>query len=470
MTLSGINKRQETLFKIQQTTAYVLMAGVILVVLQSFFCLTLLGKVSNTTSNNSHFMYYAQIYLKFCTMVMTPILLLYYGINIFRALDGRKYKVGSLISANLILIPLAIMLVWAFIAMMKSPDRHKSLYGSGYINEGFFTVLQYGVVFLSAYAVKDAIKRAKEAALWTFIISAGVICVIFVGIYAIDYSIPTKLRSGVFNNSNHFGYFLAMSTTATFGAFVYSKKIWQMFLTAILLPFNIFNLFYCNTLGANLAYIGGIIFIVCSGLITKKLDWRKLLFALGVSALFTLILEASGRTNMWASYKQLFVDIGNVLNPSSGGGSGGNSSAGTGRFGLWKRTISVIKKVPWFGKGLDLYYANNIYDSSLDVPHNEYLAIASNIGIPGLLMYLTAIVWWFVRAIVQKKHLKGFDLVLLATAFAYLISAFFGNSFTYTYPYFLVFFALSIQKDRPLVPKYVKLQSVNDEALSAGAV
>ena len=167
---------------------------------------------------------------------------------------------------------------------------------------------------------------------------------------------------------------------------------------------------------------------------------------------------------------ELFVDIGNVLNPSSGGGSGGNSSAGTGRFGLWKRTISVIKKVPWFGKGLDLYYANNIYDSSLDVPHNEYLAIASNIGIPGLLMYLTAIVWWFVRAIVQKKHLKGFDLVLLATAFAYLISAFFGNSFTYTYPYFLVFFALSIQKDRPLVPKYVKLQSVNDEALSAGAV
>ena len=101
--------------------------------------------------------------------------------------------------------------------------------------------------------------------------------------------------------------------------------------------------------------------------------------------------------------------------------------------------------MPWFGKGLDLYHANNIYDTTLDVAHNEYLTMASNIGIPGLLAYVATMIWWFVRAIRMRKLLKGADLALMAAAVAYLVSAMFGNSFTYTYPYFLVFFALSIQ-------------------------
>ena len=460
VAIGSINKREENMKLLQSRVAYVLFAGVTLVLLQAFFCLTLVGKVKNTVADNSHFMYYSQMYFTLCAMLLTVCLVAYYAIKIYIIVAQRDFNLKVFIKDNIILIPFAFMLIWALISTYKSPFFKKSLYGAGYINEGYFTVLQYAVVFLSAYAIRNEIKWAKEGILWSFIIMAGLICVVFVGIEVTNYKIPTSLKCGVFNNSNHYGYFLAMSTTATFGAILYSKRKWQIAVAICLLPFNVFNLLACNTLGANIAYTCGIAFLICSGLITKKLDWKRLLIACALSGVVNAFLEASGRTNMWASYVEFFKDIKRVISPG-GAESSSSNSAGTGRFGLWKRTIVVIKKVPWFGKGLDLYHANNIYDPTLDVAHNEYLTMASNIGIPGLIAYLGTLVWWFVRAVRARKVLTQFDLVLLATTFAYLISATFGNSFTYTYPYLMIFLAMSIQKPQHRENKYEGLQDAN---------
>ncbi|MDE5654875.1 MAG: O-antigen ligase family protein [Clostridia bacterium] len=461
--ICSINKRGQKLEDLQKKVAYVLFSGVMLVLLQAFFCLALVGKVTNTVSNNSHFMHYSQMYFTFCSMLLTVFLVAYYIVKIYVGIEQRKLNLGKFIQDNLILLPFVFMLIWALISTYKSPYFEKSLYGAGYINEGYFTVLQYAVVFLSAYAIRDEIKWSKEAILWSFIVMAGVICIIFTGIEITNYKIPTSLKSGVFNNSNHYGYFLAMSSTATFGALVYSNRKWQMLLALLLLPFNVFQLLACNTLGANIAYICGIAFLICSGLITKKLDWKRLLVACALSGVVNFVFEVSGRTNMWSSYVELFKDVKRIISPSSGGGdsSGDNSSAGTGRFGLWKRTIAVIKQVPWFGKGLDLYHSNNIYDTSLDVSHNEYITMASNIGVPGFVMYFGTMIWWFVRAIRARKILTTCDLILLATTFAYLISAIFGNSFTYTYPYLMIFLAMSMQKPQFREYKYKILQESN---------
>lgn len=460
-TLIQINKRRQFLRDIARYISYVLFAGVILVVLQAFFALTLLGTVKNTTSNNSHFMHYTQFYLKFCAMLLTLVLLAYYGIKTYITFDERNYSaIGKFFKSHLMLLPLGLMLIWAFISLFQSPDFEKSLYGSGYINEGFFTVLEYAVVFLSAYAVREELKFSKTAVLWTFVILASVICFIMWGALMVNYSFGTNKKVGVFNNSNHYGYFLAMSTTATFALLVYSKKDWQVAVLAIMLALNMHNLLYCNTLGANIAFLGGIVFIVCSGYMTKKIKTTNLVIALFVSGIVTFIDEVSGLTAMWKQYVSFFEDLGIIADSASGGTSDPNIT-GSGRYTLWTRTLKVIQKVPWFGKGMDLYYYNNIYDNRLDVPHNEYIAIASNIGIPGLIMYLTTIIWWFAKAVRQKRSLNVADLSIMAAAFAYLISAFTGNSFTYTYPYFLVFFAMSMQPDRPPVPKYKKLQAEN---------
>lgn len=88
--------------------------------------------------------------------------------------------------------------------------------------------------------------------------------------------------------------------------------------------------------------------------------------------------------------------------------------------------------------------------------------MASNIGIPGLVMYIGTVIWWFIRAVKARKALTVCDLTLLAVTFSYLISAVFGNSFTYTYPYLLIFLALSMQKPCVREDKYKKLQEAND--------
>lgn len=455
-------EKRKYLDAVQRCMAYVLFAGVIMMVLQAFFLLSMVGKISNFISSDSsdHFMYYSQIYLKFCSMLLTLVLLGYFGLRIYKAVYFKEYDVKGFFARNAMIIPLFAMLIWAFIALYQSPDFEKSLYGSGYINEGFFTVLQYSTVFLAAYIVKDELKFSKEAVLWTFVVLASIICFIIWGSQAVNYSLGYKRLNGVFNNSNHYGYFLAMSTTAAFALMVYTKDIKKLSVLAVMLALNVHNLLYCNTLGANLAFIGGIVFVVCSGYMSKRIYTSSLLVAFLVSGAVVLIDEASGATHMWESYETLFRDLGFIADHAAGEDVN-IDIVGTGRYALWTRTIEVIKKVPWFGKGLDLYYRNNIYDKTLDVPHNEYLAIASNIGIPGLVMYLLTIVWWFAQAVQQRRNLSPYDLVMLATAFAYMVSAFTGNSFTYTYPYFLIFFAMSMQHNDPVPQKYEQLQKNN---------
>lgn len=459
----NVDIKEQRLDSAIKRTSYVVFGGVVLFVLQALVCLLFYGSVTNTIADHSHTMYYSQFYLKYCSVFTAFALVAYCIMKAVRSCNAKRPLTPEIVAQNIILLPFAIMLIWAFIATMKSPNLHKSLYGSGYINEGFFTILQYAVVFLSAYAIRKEIEISKEVVVWIFIALAGLIevCLLFVETFGLPGK--TAIQIGVFNNSNHFGYFLAMSSTMTFGALVYSKNKLLTIATSLLLLLNVYYLFVSNALGANFAYIGGIVFIVCSGLICKKLNCKRLFLALGLSALVTLIIEFCGRTNMWKSYLVFFDDVRRIFGGAGGGESEDVSSAGSNRFGLWMRTVKVIKQVPWFGKGPDLYYANNIYDPTLDVAHNEYLTMASNVGIPGLVLYLITIGWWFIRAVKAHKRLTNFDLLLLSGAFAYLISATFGNSFTYTYPYFLLFFAMSIQPQKFKAQERDLLQEKNTE-------
>ena len=162
VAIGEINKRSQKFEVLQKKVAYVLFAGVMLVLLQAFFCLTLVGTVTNTVSNRSHFMYYSQLYFKFCSMLLTVFLLTYYIVKIYVNVEKSTVKLGKFTQDHLILFPFAFMLIWALISTFKSPYFEKSLYGAGYINEGYFTVLQYAVVFLSAYAIRDEIRSEEH--------------------------------------------------------------------------------------------------------------------------------------------------------------------------------------------------------------------------------------------------------------------------------------------------------------------
>lgn len=76
---------------------------------------------------------------------------------------------------------------------------------------------------------------------------------------------------------------------------------------------------------------------------------------------------------------------------------------GTGRLYIWEKTISMIGQKPWLGHGPDtiVYYfpQSDLYkianlgsnEEYVDKPHNHYIALAFNSGIPALL----AMLWLF---------------------------------------------------------------------------
>lgn len=81
-----------------------------------------------------------------------------------------------------------------------------------------------------------------------------------------------------------------------------------------------------------------------------------------------------------------------------------------------------------------------------DRPHNEYLQYAVYFGIPGVLMYLTALVSLFVRCVRDVKRLSSACLVLGCMVFSYCASAFVGNSMYYTTVYFVMILALLVNE------------------------
>jgi O-antigen ligase len=120
-------------------------------------------------------------------------------------------------------------------------------------------------------------------------------------------------------------------------------------------------------------------------------------------------------------------------------------SAGSGRWSLWTDAFSFALEKPILGYGLDnLGEPYALVGTTIDRPHNEYLQIAASIGIPALLIYLSALALHFFDLLKKKSSILLVQVAIYSTLFAYLVGAFFGNSMYYTTPYFVILLAISI--------------------------
>ena len=74
---------------------------------------------------------------------------------------------------------------------------------------------------------------------------------------------------------------------------------------------------------------------------------------------------------------------------------------------------------------IQLYISN-------EIPHNEYLQIAANLGIPGIALWLAALLSCFAFAVKNLKKLSGGALVAGMAVLVYCVSAFVGISIPVT--------------------------------------
>ena len=96
----------------------------------------------------------------------------------------------------------------------------------------------------------------------------------------------------------------------------------------------------------------------------------------------------------------------------------------------------MIPDRPIFGYGPEGLTGDYAAAVGVDRPHNELIQYAVFLGIPALLMYLSALITLFVRQWRNMKQLSGLTIVAAGVVVGYVTSSLFGNTMFNTVPYY----------------------------------
>ena len=119
-------------------------------------------------------------------------------------------------------------------------------------------------------------------------------------------------------------------------------------------------------------------------------------------------------------------------------------SYGSWRIGVWRHTLRMASGNLLWGTGPDTFYpamrsylaANAVYlGENFDNPHNMYLAILANCGLPALVLYLAAIIGLTIRCL--RRH-DGTGTVLAWMILCYSLQGLFTFSICIVTPMFWV--------------------------------
>ncbi|MBQ8654804.1 MAG: O-antigen ligase family protein [Clostridia bacterium] len=117
-------------------------------------------------------------------------------------------------------------------------------------------------------------------------------------------------------------------------------------------------------------------------------------------------------------------------------------SFGSYRLGVWQYTLDIVRQHPLFGGGPDTFlYAMKQYltqnmlhlPETFDNPHNEYLAILCNNGLPALLIYLCMLGTLLVCGL---RAGRSENLILSGAVLTFMLQGFFSFSICLVTPMF----------------------------------
>jgi O-antigen ligase len=143
----------------------------------------------------------------------------------------------------------------------------------------------------------------------------------------------------------------------------------------------------------------------------------------------------------------LYNDIVKIINNDIHAGL-----AGTGRWRRWTHTVQYIGERPFFGWGSEGIFDLLKEETGGSRPHNEYLQYAAFFGIPAALCYIAGVVSVFVKGIKKRAEIDIYTFAALVASFGYLVSALFGNTMSYTAPYFFIMLGLAVRPCRDISP------------------
>ena len=340
-------------------------------------------------------------------------------------------------------------MIWTFVSCIFAENKKNVFEGTGYRKEGYFMYLNYAGFFLCAFLLdSDQLRKIilNTIIVVTTLMSILSLCVsmkinpVFFNMYFVN----TSRKTAYFSQFNHYGYFLMISLMACFGMYVTekSKKIKVLYL--ICFAFISYMLIYNNTFGCYLAVTISVISYTVYSIIKRK-NVVAVLIAISIFVILSCTIKQDYKILAFDNIRQFGNDfktiIYKILNKDDEKIEKEFEKTGTYRMALWKYGLQFFAENPILGYGPD--NLGTKYDSvgitDQDRPHNLLIQLATTSGLPGLILYVTAVGIIIIKGIKEflKKDEKG--QVFLLVVITYLISAMFGNSMYYTSPYFFIF-------------------------------
>jgi O-antigen ligase len=356
--------------------------------------------------------------------------------SIFKA-RSEKLSLPKYLAGHAFPFLLFSMLAWSTISCLLSDNLDLSFYGDAYRNEGLLVYYSYAGIFICSYQIRSA-KLLQWLLNFFVAVSSFLSLLVLMNDQPLDEFLGLDPKAAVFNNANHFGYYLCMAVVISLILILKEER----FKAALLPRFICFALLSAALLqnqsfGPYLAVIVG--FICLAVFIFKFLRSRKrlLIVSLAIFILVSIIMNL---------YMHFFLsDLFTLLNDTENilSGSDAARSAGSGRWPLWANGLQFIIERPLFGYGPDnlgaRYLAAGI---TIDRPHNELIQFAASLGLPALLAYLSAMVVLMVSFFRKKAFASIYSVGLFCAIAAYLFSSLLGNSMYYTTPFFMILLGL----------------------------
>ena len=323
---------------------------------------------------------------------------------------------------------LAILLFWAVCAILIATDKRLAIFGGAYRYEGITGYIAYAGIFLNASIIKDekyrrilfgfiAVTSALLAGLTLLRELAGVT-------FLMERNGQTVPYSSTFLNSNHYGYYICVSLTVTAGLYMMSEKPWGKIVCGVCFGLNAAVLMFNSTLGAFIASAVGLLLLFVLYWIRKgfKRAWPALIL-IAAFALMSVVLNEHKMLTDFKLFTEQTEDAIDAIG-SDGEDTTAIDTFGSSRGVLWKKTIDVILEHPVIGVGTDnvqLYIGN-------EIPHNEFLQVAANLGFPGLAFYLAALVSLFAAYVKNLRKLSDGAMIAGVAVIVYCVSSFVGIS------------------------------------------
>ena len=281
-------------------------------------------------------------------------------------------------------------------------------------------------------------------------------------------------QRGVFRNSNHFAYVLCMGIIAVMWLAITEKnwifKLLYLISFVIQLSMLIINDTFGGYLGVFVAIFASIIYGIIkfvSYLINKntfteevKMNNKDALFNGAVALLVVIILfvtcslnikNQSGKAYVVNNVKGFIRDIGvfggymttteNATQVDVSTLDTSITKAGSGRGETWIKVWELIKQRPLFGYGLEclLFQFSGQFGIGEGRTHNLLLQLLATVGIPGTIMYFTALAIIFFRLLSNWKTWSDVEKITTFVGISYIVTALTGNSTYYTSPFFMMF-------------------------------